>query len=308
MAIPTSCYIHVPFCNHRCGYCDFTLVAGRDDLKSAYLHGLQQELSLWMSHHQPLGGSPPFPLNTLYWGGGTPTYLTADELCSLHALVLPWFQLSSCDEATIPEFTVEANPQGLDESRIEALAAIGCNRISLGVQSFDETILMTLERDHSPAQVESVVRDLRTVIHNISLDLIFGVPGQSFESWQETVQRALDLEPNHVSAYGLTFEKGTSFWSRREKGMLQPVDDQLERDMYAYVIETLGAAGLKQYEVSSFARDGFQSQHNQVYWTGQPYFAFGPGASRYHDGQRDNNHRSLFTWLKKLKEGELAVW
>ncbi|XZE49902.1 radical SAM family heme chaperone HemW [Planctomycetaceae bacterium SH248] len=295
--IPRSCYVHVPFCVHRCGYCDFTLVAGRDDLIGPYLEGIGRELRFVL-------GEPVerLELDTFYWGGGTPSYLNPDQLRQLNQTLRSRFEL-----AADAEFTVEANPHGLDESRIQTLADLGCNRISLGVQSFDANVLKTLERDHSPEDIQTVVQRLRSRIDNFSIDLIFGVPGQTLDSYRTTLEQAIDLAPRHLSTYGLTFEKGTTFWSRREHGSLQQVDEELERDLYALTIERLEAAGYRQYEVSSFAQPGFESRHNQVYWSGKPYHAFGPGASRYLNGRRDNNHRSLFTWLKRLQDNASPV-
>ncbi len=291
---PRSCYVHVPFCAHRCGYCDFTLVTQRDDLIGPYLEGIERELELILGESD----GERTPIDTLYWGGGTPSYLDASRLRRLFELVSHYFRLEES-----AEFTIEANPHGLDDERIAMLAELGGNRISLGVQSFDPDVLKVLERDHTPEEIVAVVRNLRSKIDNLSIDLIFGVPGQSLESYRETLQRAIDLEPRHLSTYGLTFEKGTAFWTRREHGTLLQIDEELEREMYALTMETLAENGFHQYEISSFAQAGFESRHNQVYWSGHPYHAFGPGASRFLEGTRENNHRSLFTWLKRLQSG-----
>jgi oxygen-independent coproporphyrinogen III oxidase len=290
---PTAAYIHVPFCAHRCGYCDFTLVAGRDDLIGDYLSALEVELASL---------DTPRAVDTLFLGGGTPTHLPADELDRLLGLVRHWFRLNDGGE-----FSVEANPAGLDESKVDVLASHGVNRVSLGVQSFDPAILETLERDHDAATVEQTVRRLKKRIDNISLDLIFGVPGQSLALWRQTLARALALDPRHVSTYGLTFEKGTTFWSRRRKGTLVALDDELERAMYAAAIDDLSAAGLLQYELSNFARPGFSCRHNETYWAGLPYYGFGPGAARYLGGRRETNHRGVMTWLARIERGESPV-
>lgn len=292
-AQPRAAYIHVPFCAHRCGYCDFTLVAGKDHLIDAYLQALELQL-------RELG--TPCPVDTLFCGGGTPTHLSASQLRRLMELIEAWFP---CNDGY--EFSVEANPAGFDEDKMAVLAEAGVNRISLGVQSFDAAILDLLERDHREAGVVATVSGLQRYFSNWSLDLIFGVPGQTLPLWKETLQRALALEPPHISTYGLTFEKGTSFWTRREQRRLIPVTEDLEREMYAAAIDELTAAGFEHYEISNFARPGFRCRHNEVYWRGEPYFGFGPGAARYLEGRRETNHRSVTTWLKRVLAGQSPI-
>lgn len=289
-----SVYVHVPFCRHRCGYCDFTLVAGRDDLVPAYLEALELELRRVES---------PVEIDTLFFGGGTPTHLPPADLARLFRLVRDRFPLA--DGA---ELSVEANPADLTADKVAVLAEFGVNRVSLGVQSFDANALAVLERDHSPSDVAAAVERLRAGrIENVSLDLIFGVPGQTLDGWRDTIRRAVALEPTHVSAYGLTFEKGTTFWSRREKGGLVASEEELERSMYAAAMDDLPAAGLAQYELSNYARPGFECRHNMVYWAAKPFEAFGPGAARLIGGVRRTNHRSVFTWIKRLRAGESPV-
>jgi oxygen-independent coproporphyrinogen-3 oxidase len=290
---PTAAYVHVPFCAHRCGYCDFTLVAGRDDLLDDYLRALALELRAL---------EEPRPVETLFLGGGTPTHLPADRLDQLLGLVRRWFVPSpSC------EVTVEANPAGLTDEKLAVLAAHGVNRISLGAQSFDATILRTLERDHEGATIVDVVSRLRSRFTEVSLDLIFGVPGQTLELWRETLSRAVALGPTHISTYGLTFEKGTRFWARRHHGGLLPVEDEQERMMYAAAMDELSAAGFEQYELSNFARRGSACRHNETYWAGLPYYGVGPGAAHYLDGRRETNHRSVTTWLSRVLAGRSPV-
>jgi oxygen-independent coproporphyrinogen-3 oxidase len=290
---PTAAYIHVPFCAHRCGYCDFTVVAGKDHLAGEYLRALEVELSSL---------ERPREVQTLFIGGGTPTHLDSGKLDRLLQLATAWFPLASNGE-----FSVEANPAGLDAEKIGVLARYGVNRISLGVQSFDRRILGVLERDHDAAQVEAAVGLLAAQIPNISLDLIFGVPGQSLELWRETLDRAVALNPAHISTYGLTFEKGTAFWSRRAKGGLQQAPDELEREMYALAMDALPRRGFEQYELSNFAKPGYRCRHNETYWAGQPYYGFGPGAARYLDGRRETNHRSVSAWMARVFAGRSPV-
>lgn len=287
-----AAYIHVPFCAHRCGYCDFTLISGRDDLTSDYLRSLEIEMDRVLANDKP-------KLDTLFFGGGTPTHPAPDQLQELLQLVTTRFVLSAQ-----VEFTVEANPLDLNNDKITILSEAGVNRISLGVQSFSPRALKLLERDHQPEDIVDVMRRLPASIPNVSFDLIFGTPTLSTDDWRETLQRAIDLGPTHISTYGLTFEKGTAFWNRREKGDLVPVDEEVEREQYAIAIESLSSAGFQQYEISNFARPGFESRHNNVYWSGDNYWGFGPGAASYLNGIRQTNIRSVLGWLNRIERGE----
>ena len=290
-----SAYVHVPFCRHRCGYCDFTLVAGRDDLAGRYLAALDRELGRV---------TPPAPggrveLDTLFLGGGTPSRLTGPQLDTLFAALFRRYRLAEGAEAT-----VEANPSDVTPSLIDRLADAGINRISLGVQSFDAAALRTLERDHAPEEIPRVLETVRRRIDNVSLDLIFAVPGQDLAGWEATLDAALALEPTHLSTYGLTFEKGTAFWSRRRRGELATPPEEAERAMYAAAMDRPAAAGFAQYELSSHARPGFACRHNRAYWSGDDFEAFGPGAANLSAGVRRTNHRGVLGWLKRVEAGE----
>jgi oxygen-independent coproporphyrinogen-3 oxidase len=292
-ADPQAAYVHVPFCAHRCGYCDFTLIAGRDDLASDYLRALEIELRQF---------ERPREVETLFFGGGTPTHLGTDKLARLLELAHKWFR-----PAPGYEFSVEANPAGLTDEKLRLMAEAGVNRVSLGVQSFDESLLKLLERDHREADILDAVARLQEKFGNVSLDLIFALPGQTLAHWHETLRRAIELRPTHLSTYGLTFEKGTAFWSRREKGAIQQLPNELERDMYAAAMDDLAAAGFEQYEISNFARPGYRCRHNQTYWRALPYFGFGPGAARYIGGRRESNHRSTTTWINRVLSGQSGI-
>jgi oxygen-independent coproporphyrinogen-3 oxidase len=290
---PRAAYIHVPFCAHRCGYCDFTLVAGKDHLSGDFLRALARELA---------GLERPRDVDTLFFGGGTPTHLRPEELRSLCELARAWFKpADGC------EFSVEANPADLTGEKVSVLADSGVNRVSLGVQSFAAAVLQLLERDHREQDVLGAVERLRRRIDNIAVDLIFGVPGQSLDLWRETLERAVRLEPRHISTYGLTWEKGTSFWTRRARGDLVPVADELERAMYGLAMDFLPAHGYLQYELSNFARPGGECRHNETYWQGLAYFGVGPGAASYMDGTRRTRHRSVTTWLQRVLSGRSGV-
>lgn len=290
---PRAAYIHVPFCAHRCGYCDFAIAVGHDHLIDRYLDALAIELAM-------LG--EPQPVRTLSLGGGTPTHLTALQLQRLLLMLEEWLP-----HEPGYEFSVEANPGTLDDDKVRVLADHGVNRVSLGAQSFQPRLLRVLERDHTPADVPRAVERVRRRISCVSLDLIFGAPGQTFAEWQSDLKQALALAPDHFSTYGLTFEKGTPLWKQRQRGEVRPLDEEAELDLYAHAIDTLEATGFEHYEISNFARPGCRSRHNQVYWANHAYWGFGMGAARYVNGRRELNRRDLNGYLKKVLAGEPAT-
>ncbi len=290
---PSSAYIHVPFCKHRCGYCDFTLVARKDHLIDDYLAAMEQQFATV---------EPGTELQTLFLGGGTPTHLSIEQLERLFSALFNRFRLA--DDC---EFSIEANPLNLSIEKIDFLKQRRVNRVSLGVQSFHSEILMFLERDHQPEQIFEIVQNLQARIPNTSLDLIFAVPGQSLSDWESSLADAVGLGIPHLSTYGLTIEKGTSFWSRQQSGLFDLPADDLAGSMYEFSLDYLGSRGLQHYEISNFARPGFECRHNEVYWTGHPYYGFGPGAASYLNGVRRQNHRSVITWLKHVAAGESPI-
>ena len=292
MNAPRSAYIHVPFCRHRCGYCNFTVIAGRPDLHRSYLNALKAELAL-------LG--EPAEVDTLYLGGGTPTELRLSEFQELMDLVKFWFPL-----AVDGEFTTEANPEDMTREYVEVFQEVGINRVSLGGQSFDESKLAVLERNHNAVQLEHCF-ELLSPIDSISMDLIYGVPDESLQQWETDLKLLLEYEPTHLSIYGLTIEKGTPFWSRFENGELEELSDDLQREFYLTARHMLIERGYHHYEVSNYAKPGFECRHNEVYWFGEPYFAAGPGAARYVDGFRQVNHRSTTTYIRNALEGKSVV-
>ena len=290
---PRSAYIHVPFCRHHCGYCNFTLVAGRDDLIAAYLEALAKELSWLEEAHE---------VDTLFFGGGTPTHLPPKELTQLLDLAKRWFPL-----APGYELSVEANPIDLDDARCDVLRQGGVTRISLGVQSFRAEKLQALERDHRQPEVLAAYENARGFAQSVSLDLIFAAPGETLEEWGQDLESALTLQPDHISTYGLTFERGTSFWGRLIRGQLSRAEEETEGQMYELAIDLLTSAGYEHYEVSNFARPGHRCRHNEAYWTGRPYFAAGPGAARYIAGRREMNHRSTTMYIQRVLTGQSPV-
>ncbi|MBI1249612.1 radical SAM family heme chaperone HemW [bacterium] len=285
--------MHVPFCTHRCGYCNFTVIAGRDDLIDVYLEAIEKELELLEQPHE---------VDTLFLGGGTPTHLPPEQLARLLSLAKRWFP-----PAPGAELSVEANPIDITPEKVDLLQASGINRVSLGVQSFHDPKLRLLERDHNRAQVEVAIGLLLPKIPNVGIDLIFATPGETLETWQNDLTSALALGVPHISTYGLTFEKGTTFWSRRAHEQLHEVDEELQREMYLVAIDQLTKGGLQHYEVSNFARPDCQSRHNKSYWLGHRYFAAGPGASRHIGMIRETNHRSTTTYIRKMLSGMSPV-
>jgi oxygen-independent coproporphyrinogen-3 oxidase len=290
---PRAAYVHVPFCAHHCGYCDFAVSVGQDERMGAYLDALEAELSR-------LGS--PCPVETLFLGGGTPSYLPPLELSRLLSMLGRWLPL-----LVGGEYSIEANPDSLTPEKVELLGDAGVNRVSLGAQSFDAAALAVLERMHAPEEVPAAVARARRRIGQVSLDLIFGVPGQTAQRWRDDLTRALELSPDHVSTYGLTYEKGTRLWKQRRAGQLVPLAEEQELALYEMAIDTLETAGFEHYEVSNFARPGRRSRHNQVYWANHAYHGFGLGAARYVDGRREVNTRDLSAYIGRLLAGEAAT-
>lgn len=264
---PLGLYLHIPFCKAKCAYCDFYSLARSEDRMDAYTAALQRHLA------EVAPQANCHVVDTVYFGGGTPSYLGTKRLTELLKTVKKHYRL-----AKDPEITVEANPDSAcDWKALRALRRAGVNRLSLGVQSTDDALLRTIGRVHTFAQVqEAVAAARRAKIGNLSLDLIYGLPGQTMEQWEKTLQDAVDLRPEHLSCYGLKLEPGTPLYERQAE-LTFPDDDQ-QADMYLYTVAFLKEHGYAQYEISNFARPGFESKHNLKYWLLQEYAGFGPGA------------------------------
>ena len=290
---PRAAYIHLPFCRHRCGYCDYPVIAGRDDLVPAFLEAVDVELS-WLDE--------PRPVETLYLGGGTPTHLPLQTLQQVCESARHWFPLQPGYE-----FTLEANPSDLNPGLMSALTGWGVTRLVMGVQSFHDATLKLLERDHDEMRIRAASGLLQDSGIGISLDLMFAVPGQTLEQWLEDLEKAIELEPGHLSVFGLTVEPGTSLHARVMARELVKVDEELERSMYIAAIDRLQEAGYEHYEISSFALPGHRSRQNQAYWDGSGYYAVGPGATRLVDGRRETNHRDIVRYLEQVGSGMSPV-
>jgi oxygen-independent coproporphyrinogen-3 oxidase len=287
---PRAAYVHVPFCAHHCGYCDFAIAVGQEASVELYLDALAAELAT-------LGA--PQPVRTVFLGGGTPTHLSVSQLERLLASVNRWLPLAAGGE-----FSVEANPDSLGADKVRVLADHGVTRVSLGAQSFHANVLAALDRQHRPEETPRAVERVRSRIDQVSLDLIFGAPGQTLAEWRDDLTQALALRPDHLSTYGLTYEKGTPLWKQRERGDVKALDEETELAMYQSAIHVLEAAGFEHYEISNFARPGRRCRHNEVYWANEAYFGFGMGAARYVMGRRELNTRDLTAYIRRTLSGE----
>lgn len=290
---PKSVYFHVPFCRHRCGYCNFSLVAGRDYLVDDWLRAIKLELGRI---------TPRMPVNTIYFGGGTPSRLKPRAMQRLLELVFRHFELEPGGE-----FTMEANPEDLPGELAKVIGDSPINRISLGVQSFDSARLRMLDREHSPQQVYDAIQSVQRIVDRFSVDLIFGVPGDDQRIWQHDLDEAVRCGAGHVSTYELTIEKGTAFWNRQYHGQTVLAQEGELADLYEQTIDVLVGTGFEHYEISSFAKPGERSRHNQVYWNGASYWAFGPGAASLVGSVRSTNYRSVSRYLREVLGGRSAV-
>ena len=298
---PYALYLHVPWCRRVCPYCDFNVFATAAIPEAEDVPAYRAELAAWTARPQWAGR----PIGSLSLGGGTPSLLSPDAVAGL---------IDAARRHGLPddaEIALEANPGTLDPGGLTALRAAGVSRLSLGAQSFQPAVLRTLGRDHGPDDTARAVAAARAAgVPNLSLDLIFAVPGSSLADWADDLAQALALAPEQVSAYTLTWEPRTPFDLWRRKGRLAPVDDDLECAMAELADERLTAAGLRRYEISSWARPGFESRHNQSYWDGSDYLGIGPGAHSFHAGppaRRWWNLRRPDRWREAVHASGVAI-
>ena len=293
---PLGIYIHVPFCRSKCQYCDFYSLTTKDDkLMDSYLDAMTR-------HIKEAGGlAPNHKVDTIYFGGGTPSFFGADGMATILTAIRRYF-----DVANDAEITFEANPDSVNDKLLRRLRAEGFNRVSLGVQSDDDAILQKVGRPHNYAQaVTAVERIRRAGYRNLSLDLMYGLPGQTLEGWDTTLRRVLTLNPDHISCYGLKVEERTPLYSYKDACNLP--DDDMQADMYLAAVEILKSKGYRQYEISNFARKGMISRHNMKYWTGGEYLGFGPDASSDFGGKRFTMVRDLLAYIDGIKHGGQVV-
>jgi len=307
---PLSLYFHIPFCTHRCAYCDFNTYAGQESLIPAYVHALTREIEfVGGSHSQWERAGRKQEVHSIFFGGGTPSLLAPEQFDAIFKAIRNNFDLTHD-----AEITIEANPGTVSDQNLIKLRKLGINRISYGVQSANAEELRMLERAHDFFTViEAVMAARKAGFHNLNLDLIYGLPEQTLATWQTTVKRILDLHPEHLSAYALTLEHGTPFGRWAAKGLLPLPDPDLAADMYEWLSETLETNGYTQYEISNWAKikaeggnlkddsaSSFQCRHNLQYWRGLPYLAFGAGAHGYANGYRYANVLRIKTYIDRL--------
>jgi len=295
-----SLYVHIPFCRHRCGYCDFNTYSGLDQLIPSYVEALEQEIR----EVGEQGGRPA--AHTVFVGGGTPSILEANQLRGLLAAIRDSFLVE-----TGAEITLEANPGGLDQAYLAEVVAAGFTRISLGVQSIHPAELAVLEREHGLEQVVSSVAAAHAAgFANVNLDILFGIPGQSLDSWDKTLTHVLDLGPEHLSLYALTLERGTPLRRAVRAGRVKMLEDDLAAEMYELAGLRLARTGYLQYEISNWARSGGEldayrlaCRHNLQYWRNLPYFGLGAGAHGYVRGRRYSNVLAPATYIRRTQSG-----
>ena len=284
-----SLYIHIPFCRKKCDYCDFPSYAGRESLIPEYIEASKAELGYYSS----LYDKPS--IKTIYVGGGTPTLLPEEMISSIFESIKKDF-----DVPDDTEITFEANPGTVTKEKLRTLINSGVNRISLGVQSFNNTLLKKLGRIHLEHEITEAYELIREAgFKNVNIDLIFALPGGSINDWQESLVRTVKLNPEHISTYNLQIEEGTPFHIEKLEGNLLLPDEEDELKMYKIAIAFFNENGYKQYEISNFAREGFESQHNKAYWTMQDYIGIGAGAHSFINNVRIENSPYLEKYLSK---------
>ena len=289
-------YLHIPFCRSKCDYCDFYSLAGREDRMDEYQKALVRHVV------ESSAVARNNPVDSIYIGGGTPTWYGEKRLLELLRTVKRHFCM-----AKDVEVTVEANPDSVDGKMLRHLRRAGVNRISMGMQSGSDEELRSVHRPHTYQQVEDAVAAVRAAkIRNLNLDLIYGLPGQTEESWHETVEKALSLGPEHLSCYGLTIEEGTPLAQRVARGEQLPDEDQ-QATLYLWTVERLAQAGYEQYEISNFAKRGYQSRHNMKYWMGRPYMGLGVAAHSDFGGRRYSFVSDLDAYIQGMLSGDEVV-
>lgn len=294
--MPKSLYVHVPFCEQICHYCDFNKFFLKNQPIDEYLDLCGREMEKTVL---------AFPTNeeisTIYIGGGTPTSLSTEQLQLLIAQIKKHFPIKKS-----VEFTVEVNPGSADKEKMSMLNEMGVNRLSIGAQTFDESLLKAINRDHEAEDVEKTVELARRAgIINLSIDMMFGLPTQTLQQWKDSLNVACELPIQHISAYSLKVEEKTVFYQLLRKGKLSLLDQEEEATMFEYMLEKLTENGFNHYEISNFAKPGRESIHNLTYWDNEEYYGIGAGAHSYMDGVRRMNHGPLPKYMTALKNNDL---
>lgn len=285
-------YIHIPFCKTRCIYCDFYSTT-RNELQQRYIHALCQELKNRKDYLKD------DPVKTIYFGGGTPSQLSGEDFSSIFRTIEDTYGLEHAEEITL-----EANPDDLTEEYAAMLQALPFNRISMGIQTFDDATLKLLNRRHNSAQAITAVERCRQAgFRNISIDLIYGLPGETDKRWAHDLQQAVNLNVEHISAYHLTYEKGTRIYEMLQAHRIREVDEDSSVRFFSTLTDTLGNAGYEHYEISNFCKPGMHSRHNTSYWKGIPYLGCGPSAHSFNTEAREWNLSSLDTYIDSIEKG-----
>ena len=287
-------YIHIPFCKRRCIYCDFFSTT-QSEKKAEYVHALARELEMRKDY---VGDEE---IETIYLGGGTPSQLSQEELEEIFAYIYKVYKV-----APDAEITLEANPDDLTPEYVSMLRTLPVNRISMGIQTFQEETLKLLHRRHTAQQAIEVFRRCREAgFQNISIDLMYGLPGETLETWEQDLQQAVDLRPEHISAYHLIYEEGTTLWNLREQNKVEEAEEELSLTLFKTLIERLTKAGYQHYEISNFCLPGLHSRHNSSYWTGKKYLGCGPSAHSFDGISRQWNVSSLEKYLEGIRSNQL---
>lgn len=289
-------YIHVPFCKSRCAYCDFYSTTLAETLRDDYVRALCEELD---ERRNYLCGQP---VKTLYFGGGTPSRLRHSDFLQIFRTIDKVYGMENLDEITL-----EVNPDDLTEAYVEMLRTLPFNRISMGIQTFDDAALRLLRRRHNAEQAIQAVKRLRQAgFRNISIDLIYGLPSETDGQWRHDLEQAIRLDVEHISAYHLTYEEGTSLHRLLQQRRIRPVDEETSLRFFSMLMDALHAAGYEHYEISNFCKPGYYSRHNSSYWQGVPYLGCGPSAHSYNGKEREWNASSLTGYLRhRTSETEL---
>lgn len=293
-----SLYFHIPFCTQKCAYCHFYVIPDKDPFKLQLMQGFQREWEHWLP---ALQGKR---VATVYFGGGTPTLIGAPAIVE----ILSWVRAALPFDSQEPEITIEANPENVTRESMAAYAAAGINRVSIGVQTLDNTILDVLKRIHdAQGAIDAIYVTAEAGIKNISIDLMYDLPGQTLGIWQSTLEQVRVLPITHLSLYNLTIEPHTGFFKQQEKIRRQLPDPEASLKMYEMAISMLEEEGFAQYEISAFAKENRISRHNVGYWTGRPFLGFGPSAFSYWEGRRFRNIANLSRYCTALSQGKSPV-
>ncbi len=288
---PKSLYLHIPFCKRRCFYCDFAITTGGDRLKQQYVDVLCQEIALTVAAIPPIEA-----LQTIFFGGGTPSLLSVSQVSQILETIAKYFAI-----APDAEISLEANAGTVSLESLQGYRSLGINRISLGAQAFQQELLDVCGRGHTVAEIYEAVELFKLAgFENFNLDLIAGLPHQSMADWQDSIHQAIALQPNHLAVYDLTIEEGTAFAKRYQAGDAPLPTDSLTVEMYLAAHELLPAAGYEHYEISNYARSGYQVQHNLTYWHNQSFYGMGMGATSYIDRQRIDRPQKMRAYLDAM--------